>query len=103
MDLLEKRFAKWRERKKRIDKDVRRTDRSHPFFRSEASQSLKAVRNILLTYAMYNFDLGYCQGMSDLASPIVYVMMRDVKSKDRARWAEVEAEAFWWVRLSHKT
>lgn len=91
----EKRFGKWRERKKRIDKDVCRTDRSHPFFKNEKSQSLKVLRNILLTYAMYNFDLGYCQGMSDLASPIVYVMMRDMKSKDKARWAEVEAEAFW--------
>jgi len=91
----EKRFGKWRERRKRIDKDVCRTDRSHPFFKNEKSQSLKVLRNILLTYAMYNFDLGYCQGMSDLASPIVYVMMRDMKSKDKARWAEVEAEAFW--------
>lgn len=90
-----KRFGKWRERRKRIDKDVCRTDRSHPFFKCEKAQSLKALRNILLTYTMYNFDLGYCQGMSDLASPVVYVMMRDVKSKDQARWDEVEAEAFW--------
>lgn len=76
------RFAKWQERKSRVDKDVRRTDRSLPFFAKEHSPNLKALRNILLTYTMFNFDLGYCQGMSDLASPLLYVM-RD------------EAEAFW--------
>ncbi|CAD7701447.1 unnamed protein product [Ostreobium quekettii] len=91
----ERRFGKWRERKKRVDKDVCRTDRSHPFFKSERAGSLKVLRNVLLTYTMFNFDLGYCQGMSDLASPIVYVMCRDVKTKDQTRWAEVEAEAFW--------
>ncbi|CAD7699808.1 unnamed protein product [Ostreobium quekettii] len=91
----ERRFGKWRERKKRVDKDVCRTDRAHPFFKSEKARSLKVLRNVLLTYTMFNFDLGYCQGMSDLASPIVYVMCRDVKTKDQMRWTEVEAEAFW--------
>lgn len=76
------RFGKWKERKSRVDKDVRRTDRALPFFAKEYSPNLKALRNILLTYTMYNFDLGYCQGMSDLASPLLYIM-RD------------EAEAFW--------
>ena len=29
------RFAKWRERRSRVEKDVRRTDRSQPFYRAE--------------------------------------------------------------------
>ena len=44
-----------------MDKDVRRTDKAHPFFAGERNSHQKALRRILLTYAMYNFDLGYCQ------------------------------------------
>lgn len=35
-----------------------------------------------MTYVMYNFDLGYVQGMSDLLAPILYV-------------TQDEATAFW--------
>lgn len=35
-----------------------------------------------MTYVMYNFDLGYVQGMSDLLSPILCLM-------------ESEVDAFW--------
>jgi len=66
-----------------VEKDVHRTDRSHPFFCGEGSaEHLAQLRAILLTYCMYNFDLGYCQGMSDLAAPILVVMQN-------------EADAFW--------
>lgn len=66
-----------------MEKDVHRTDRSHPFFSGdESSEHLAQLRAILLTYCMYNFDLGYCQGMSDLAAPILVVMQN-------------EADAFW--------
>jgi len=76
-------FSKWRERLTRVEKDVHRTDRSHPFFCGEGSaEHLAQLRAILLTYCMYNFDLGYCQGMSDLAAPILVVMQN-------------EADAFW--------
>eukprot|EP00873_Tetraselmis_striata_P017495 jgi/Tetstr1/437759/TSEL_026413.t1 len=80
------RFSKWRERQTRVEKDVHRTDRSHPFFADdscpETAAHLAQLRAILLTYAMYNFDLGYCQGMSDLAAPILAVV-------------QSEADAFW--------
>ncbi|KAL6757630.1 RabGAP/TBC protein [Haematococcus lacustris] len=76
------RFSHWRERRVRVDKDVRRTDRTHPFFVDEHGAALKALRRMLLTYSMFNFDIGYCQGMSDLASPLL-VVLRD------------ESEAFW--------
>jgi hypothetical protein len=77
-----KRFAKFRERKHRIEKDVIRTDRTIPFYEGENNQNVELLRDILVTYSFYNFDLGYCQGMSDLLSPILHVM------KD-------ESEAFW--------
>lgn len=91
----EQKFCKWRERKKRVDKDVHRTDRSHPFFNDEDGEPLKAMRRILLTYVMYNFDLSYCQGMSDLLAPILYVLMKDVDPQSTDRWEEAESEAFW--------
>ncbi|KAJ7978962.1 RabGAP/TBC domain-containing protein [Quillaja saponaria] len=77
-----KRFTKFRERKGLIDKDVVRTDRSFDFYDGDDNPNVNVLRDILLTYSFYNFDLGYCQGMSDLLSPILFVMGD-------------EAESFW--------
>ncbi|KAI6681604.1 hypothetical protein NL676_035485 [Syzygium grande] len=77
-----KRFTKFRERKGLTDKDVVRTDRSLSFYEGDDNPNVNLLRDILLTYSFYNFDLGYCQGMSDLLSPILYVM-------------EDESESFW--------
>lgn len=78
----EKRFAMLRERKCLIEKDVTRTDRTHKFFGGECNPNLQVLNDILMTYCMYNFDLGYVQGMSDLLSPVLVVM-------------ENEVDAFW--------
>ncbi|CAK9868811.1 unnamed protein product, partial [Sphagnum jensenii] len=77
-----KRFAKFRERKHRVEKDVVRTDRTLPFYDGDDNPNVDLLHDILVTYSFYNFDLGYCQGMSDLLSPILYVV-------------EDESEAFW--------
>ncbi|KAK7264897.1 hypothetical protein RJT34_32510 [Clitoria ternatea] len=77
-----KRFTKFRERKGLIEKDVVRTDRSLTFYEGDDNPNVTVLRDILLTYSFYNFDLGYCQGMSDLLSPILFVM-------------DDESEAFW--------
>jgi hypothetical protein len=77
-----KRFGKYRERKHRVEKDVIRTDRTIPFYEGDDNPNVNVLRDILVTYSFYNFDLGYCQGMSDLLSPILFVM-------------EDESEAFW--------
>ncbi|KAJ9163073.1 hypothetical protein P3X46_022786 [Hevea brasiliensis] len=77
-----KRFTKFRERKGLIDKDVVRTDRSLSFYDGDDNPNVNVLGDILLTYSFYNFDLGYCQGMSDLLSPIFFVM-------------EDESESFW--------
>lgn len=75
-----KKFTKFRERKSLIEKDVVRTDRSVPFYEGDDSPNLILLRDILVTYSFYNFDLGYCQGMNDLLSPILYVMNDEVDS-----------------------
>ena len=53
----EARFAKFRDRRHRIEKDVVRTDRTHPLFANEDSEALKRLHRILLSYSFYNFDL----------------------------------------------
>ena len=40
------------------------------------------LESVLMSYMMYNFDLGYCQGMSDIASVLVQV----VQDEDLAFW-----------------
>ncbi|KAJ8032382.1 TBC1 domain family member 15 [Holothuria leucospilota] len=78
----ERRFSLFKERKNLIDKDVVRTDRVHPFFAGDNNVHLDQLFSILMTYAQYNFDLGYVQGMSDILAPILLVM-------------EDEVDAFW--------
>ncbi|CAM8969332.1 unnamed protein product [Rhodiola kirilowii] len=77
-----KRFTKFRERRGLIEKDVVRTDRALSFYDGDDNPNVTTLHDILLTYSFYNFDLGYCQGMSDLLSPILFAT-RD------------ESESFW--------
>lgn len=65
-----------------VEKDVNRTDRTHPFYSGDGNPHLSQLYDILMTYVMYDFDLGYVQGMSDLLSPILCLM-------------ENEVDAFW--------
>ncbi|KAJ8903283.1 hypothetical protein NDN08_004392 [Rhodosorus marinus] len=68
----------------RILKDVPRTDREVSVYEDDASPALEALRNILTTYAAYDRKTGYCQGMSDILAPIVFVYGH-----------EKEALSFW--------
>ena len=57
-----------------IQKDVLRTDRTHPFFNvKEDHPNLVSLFNILTTFAFNNPDISYCQGMSDLAAPLLVI------------------------------
>lgn len=63
-----------------VRKDVYRTDRHHPFYANRKTDpeeddnpNVTSLFNILITYAL-NHKYRYCQGMSDLASPLLYVM-----------------------------
>ena len=58
------------------------TVRTLPYYAGDDNPNLDRLRDILLSYSFYNFDLGYCQGMSGLLSPILFVM-------------EDESESFW--------
>ncbi|KAG5282374.1 hypothetical protein AALO_G00055300 [Alosa alosa] len=58
-----------------VMKDVLRTDRAHHYYAgSEDSPHLTALTDLLTTYAITHPQVSYCQGMSDIASPILAVM-----------------------------
>ncbi|KAM6973090.1 TBC1 domain family member 15 [Aplochiton taeniatus] len=78
----ERRNSKLRDYKSLIEKDVNRTDRTNRYYEGIDNPGLVLLHDILMTYCMYDFDLGYVQGMSDLLSPVLYVM-------------EHEVDAFW--------
>uniref|UniRef100_A0A182NE53 TBC1 domain family member 15 n=1 Tax=Anopheles dirus TaxID=7168 RepID=A0A182NE53_9DIPT len=83
-------FTGYRERKCQIEKDVKRTDRTYEFFAGDDNPNLAKLQDLLMTYVMYNFDLGYVQGMSDLLAPILSLVQN-------------EAESFWcFVGFMHK-
>ncbi|KAG8191231.1 hypothetical protein JTE90_021965 [Oedothorax gibbosus] len=81
----------WRTIQCTVEKDVVRTDRSHPFFAGEDNPNIEIMKNILLNYGFYNPKIGYTQGMSDLLAPILATVQN-------------ESEAFWcFVGLMQKT
>lgn len=55
-----------------VKKDVLRTDRSHGFYAgNDENENTLSLFHILVTYALTHPDVSYCQGMSDLASPLL--------------------------------
>ncbi|KAI8103878.1 hypothetical protein M9435_006404 [Picochlorum sp. BPE23] len=89
------RFRKWRDRCRQVEKDITRTDRSHPLFASEHGDGIQVLRNILLSHVMWNWDLGYCQGMSDMVTPFIHVALNSGGDGSNHLTDEVESEAFW--------
>jgi len=76
----EARFTEFANKKHLVGKDTHRTDRTLPFFEGDDNENVEKLFNILMTYCMYNFDLGYVQGMSDLLSPILQLVEDEVES-----------------------
>jgi hypothetical protein len=72
-------WSKWRERRLQIEKDVIRTDRDAEHLRDVESPALERMKSVLLSYVMYNQDLGYSQGMSDVLSPLIMIMPTEVE------------------------
>ena len=55
-----------------VKKDVLRTDRTHGFYAgTDENENTLSLFHILVTYALTHPDISYCQGMSDLASPLL--------------------------------
>lgn len=77
---LEKKVIQWMLTLHQIGLDVHRTDRTLVFY--EKQENLSKLWDILAVYAWIDTDIGYCQGMSDLCSPMIMLL-------------EDEADAFW--------
>lgn len=55
----------------RIDKDVRRCDRTYWYF---TPANLEKLRNIMCSYVWQHLEIGYVQGMCDLLAPLLVVL-----------------------------
>ncbi|XVE80316.1 hypothetical protein DITRI_Ditri14bG0129900 [Diplodiscus trichospermus] len=77
---LDKKVIQWMLTLHQIGLDVIRTDRTLVFY--EKQENLSKLWDILSVYAWIDTDVGYCQGMSDLCSPMILLL-------------EDEADAFW--------
>ncbi|CAN1242819.1 TBC1 domain family member 15 [Linum perenne] len=77
---LDKKVIQWMLTLHQIGLDVIRTDRTLVFY--EKQENLSKLWDILAVYAWIDTDVGYCQGMSDLCSPMIILL-------------DDEADAFW--------
>ncbi|ERM93697.1 hypothetical protein AMTR_s00004p00218000 [Amborella trichopoda] len=77
---LDKKVIQWKLTLHQIGLDVVRTDRTLVFY--EKQENLSKLWDILAVYAWIDKDVGYCQGMSDLCSPMIILL-------------DDEADAFW--------
>ncbi|XP_047330342.1 TBC1 domain family member 15-like [Impatiens glandulifera] len=76
----DKKIIEWKYILHQIGLDVVRTDRTLVFY--EKKENLAKLWDILSVYAWFDTEVGYCQGMSDLCSPMI-MLFQD------------EADAFW--------
>ncbi|XP_021758816.1 TBC1 domain family member 15-like [Chenopodium quinoa] len=77
---MSKKEIQWKLTLHQIGLDVKRTDRALVFY--EKQENLAKLWDILAIYAWIDGDVGYCQGMSDLCSPMIILL-------------DNEADAFW--------
>ncbi|OIT22688.1 PREDICTED: TBC1 domain family member 17-like [Nicotiana attenuata] len=76
----DKSVIQWKISLHQIGLDVIRTDRTLVFY--EKQENLSKLWDILAVYAWFDKDVNYCQGMSDLCSPMIILL-------------DDEADAFW--------
>jgi len=67
---------------RQIDLDVNRTYRDHEMFRDRYNTRQKALFHVLAAYSVYNTEVGYCQGMSQIAALLLMYLLE-------------EEDAFW--------
>ncbi|KAH0914439.1 hypothetical protein HID58_028885 [Brassica napus] len=75
---LDKKVIQWLLSLHQIGLDVNRTDRSLEFY--EKKENLSKLWDILSVYAWIDQDVDYCQGMSDLCSPMIVVLEDEADS-----------------------
>ncbi|XP_068132169.1 USP6 N-terminal-like protein isoform X2 [Hyperolius riggenbachi] len=69
---------------RQIDLDVNRTFRDHIMFRDRYGVKQQALFHVLAAYSLYNTEVGYCQGMSQITALLLMYM-----NEEDAFWALV--------------
>ncbi|NXI55482.1 US6NL protein, partial [Chloroceryle aenea] len=67
---------------KQIDLDVNRTFRNHIMFRDRYGVKQQALFHVLSAYSIYNTEVSYCQGMSQIAAILLMYL-----NEEDAFWA----------------
>ncbi|RWS11015.1 USP6 N-terminal-like protein [Dinothrombium tinctorium] len=67
---------------RQIDLDVNRTFRNNVMFRERYNTKQQELFRVLVAYSVYNSEIGYCQGMSQIAALLLMYM-----SEEDAFWA----------------
>nr|XP_033813812.1 USP6 N-terminal-like protein isoform X2 [Geotrypetes seraphini] len=70
---------------RQIDLDVNRTFRDHIMFRDRYGVKQQALFHVLAAYSLYNTEVGYCQGMSQITALLLMYM-----NEEDAFWALVK-------------
>ncbi|XP_075229578.1 USP6 N-terminal-like protein [Lycorma delicatula] len=73
---------KWSTDIRQIDLDVNRTYRDHIMFRERYNAKQQQLFNVLGAYSVYNVEIGYCQGMSQIAALLLMYL-----DEEDAFWA----------------
>jgi len=68
---------------RQIDLDVNRTYRDHVMFRERYNSRQQDLFHVLAAYSMFNTEVGYCQGMSQIAA----LLLMYLNSDEDAFWA----------------
>ncbi|CAM4609225.1 unnamed protein product [Lepidochelys kempii] len=79
-----------------IDADLPCTDRHRSFFQRQGLVKLLYLREILITFAAFHQDIGYCQGMTDFASHF----LETLDSEFDAFWCFVNYMRHWAPSLT---
>ncbi|KPP62182.1 hypothetical protein Z043_119645, partial [Scleropages formosus] len=70
---------------RQIDLDVNRTYRDHIMFMQRYDVKQQALFHVLMAYSVYNREVGYCQGMSQITALLLIYM-----NEEDAFWALVK-------------
>uniref|UniRef100_A0A1B6DWH4 USP6 N-terminal-like protein n=1 Tax=Clastoptera arizonana TaxID=38151 RepID=A0A1B6DWH4_9HEMI len=73
---------RWSSDIRQIDLDVNRTYRDHIMFRERYNLKQQELFNVLGAYSVYNLEIGYCQGMSQIAALLLMYL-----NEEDAFWA----------------
>lgn len=73
---------RWSPDIRQIDLDVNRTYRDHIMFRERYCSKQQELFNVLGAYSVYNLEIGYCQGMSQIAALLLMYL-----DEEDAFWA----------------